>query len=545
MIKHDPDFACISLYKLFGEPTGLGILFVRRSEITTLLHDMNAPRYFGGGSVDVVLSGDNFMVSKTQPSPLAVLSNGTSHFRGIISLSHGFDEIDRLGGMDAINRHATCLTAECARRLKKLKHGNGRPVVQIYGAWSRNDDSDKGTVIAFNCFAFDGRCIGYNEVSKLAGLHNPPIQLRTGCFCNPGACQEALGHTDDQIKKNYLVNGHVCGDDIDILDDIPTGAIRVSFGKDSLWEDMDCLILFIEKTFVNLARITNELKPVSSLTDIEAVVKELYIFPIKSCAPQRVMSWSIDNHSGKLAFDREFALVDMYGTAMRQQRYPQMTQIQPSIDLYKMTMKVSAIGYEDLIISLEHTCIQEPSEGVIQVCGNKCGGVLWGDDKCTQWFCKVLGVKCWLARRSKGTETLQNQSSKLSFANDEAILLITLNSVNTLNQILLNRGEQPVQTQHFRPNIVVTIENENTHETVWRLVLHKSNHVLYENVGDCARCSMVDIDPSTGKKGKTLQALAENNRRNGRINFGIFLHRKNISSGSEDTISEGDILHCT
>ena len=31
------------------------------------------------------------------------------------------------------------------------------------------------------------------------------IHLRTGCFCNPGACQVALGLTCDEIKANMKV----------------------------------------------------------------------------------------------------------------------------------------------------------------------------------------------------------------------------------------------------------------------------------------------------------------------------------------------------
>ncbi|CAN0474410.1 unnamed protein product, partial [Hapterophycus canaliculatus] len=28
------------------------------------------------------------------------------------------------------------------------------------------------------------------------------IQLRTGCFCNPGACQAALGLTDEDVREH-------------------------------------------------------------------------------------------------------------------------------------------------------------------------------------------------------------------------------------------------------------------------------------------------------------------------------------------------------
>ena len=42
------------------------------------------------------------------------------------------------------------------------------------------------------------------------------IHLRTGAFCNPGACAAALGLTSEDVRSNYEA-GHVCWDDQDIL----------------------------------------------------------------------------------------------------------------------------------------------------------------------------------------------------------------------------------------------------------------------------------------------------------------------------------------
>lgn len=41
----------------------------------------------------------------------------------------------------------------------------------------------------------------------MAKLHN--IQLRTGCFCNPGACQRHMKLSDSELKKHFRVSlGH-------------------------------------------------------------------------------------------------------------------------------------------------------------------------------------------------------------------------------------------------------------------------------------------------------------------------------------------------
>ena len=64
------------------------------------------------------------------------------------------------------------------------------------------------------------------EVEKVAGLAG--IMLRTGCFCNPGACQAYLGLSHEDIISNYEA-GHVCWDDHDIIDGRPTGKAPHAF----------------------------------------------------------------------------------------------------------------------------------------------------------------------------------------------------------------------------------------------------------------------------------------------------------------------------
>ena len=65
------------------------------------------------------------------------------------------------------------------------------------------------------------------EFRKIATLNN--VVVRVGCFCNVGACQNAIDFTDEDVLANHEA-GHVCGDDIDVVNGKPTGSIRVSFG---------------------------------------------------------------------------------------------------------------------------------------------------------------------------------------------------------------------------------------------------------------------------------------------------------------------------
>jgi molybdenum cofactor sulfurtransferase len=380
LCKIDPDFSCLSFYKLFGEPTGLGCLFVKRSSIGILM-ESTTHMYFGGGSVDAVLPTLDFVSPRSEPTPLASLSNGTSHFRGIASLINGFDELGRLGGMEQVRLHTNSLVSELLRRFRNLHHRDGGPVIELYGAWRfyKGDDATcaPGPTIAFNILRANGSNVGYNEVSKLAALNKPPLQLRTGCFCNPGACQLALQITNDAAISNYQNSGHVCGDSIDLINGKPTGCIRCSFGKESIWEDLDELVTFIDHMFVSSTDRATIVES-DSLPDRrprEVVVSELYLFPIKSCAAQKVHRWKMAKASGKLLLDREFALVDSLGRAMRLQVFPQMSLIRPTIDLDTQTMHVVAPGCTPLVINLKDTRMTrietERDNCFVKVCGSR------------------------------------------------------------------------------------------------------------------------------------------------------------------------------
>ena len=112
----DPDFACLSFYKMFGEPTGLGVLFVKRTSLHLLQErrtgdkGLGTNRYFGGGSVDVVLASQNFASPRSEPSAASSFVHGSVHFRGISTLVHGFKELKRVGGVEKVSPRRRCYT---------------------------------------------------------------------------------------------------------------------------------------------------------------------------------------------------------------------------------------------------------------------------------------------------------------------------------------------------------------------------------------------------------------------------------------------------
>ncbi|XP_072461369.1 molybdenum cofactor sulfurase isoform X1 [Notamacropus eugenii] len=239
LAAHPADFIPISFYKIFGFPTGLGALLVN-NRVTHFLRKT----YFGGGTAAAYLAGEDFYVPRKSISER--FEDGTISFLDIIALKHGFDVLERLtGGMENIKQHTFALAHYTYTVLVALQYPNGTPVIQIYNDTEFNSPETQGPIIAFNVLDDNGDIIGYSQIEKMASLHN--IHVRTGCFCNIGACQKHLRISNETIKKNLQV-GHVCGDDIDLIDGHPTGSVRISFGYMSTFEDAQTFLKFIIAT---------------------------------------------------------------------------------------------------------------------------------------------------------------------------------------------------------------------------------------------------------------------------------------------------------
>ena len=124
-----PDFVCLSFYKMFGWPTGLGALLVSRRAADGGVLNKD---YFGGGTVAAALAGIRFHRPRKDLS--ARLEDGTLPFLSILSAESGLRVLAKLG-MPRIASHTRRLAAAACSALTALVHGNGRPVCRVHGAW--------------------------------------------------------------------------------------------------------------------------------------------------------------------------------------------------------------------------------------------------------------------------------------------------------------------------------------------------------------------------------------------------------------------------
>ena len=173
--------------------------------------------------------------------------DGTLPFLSIISLQHGMDALSIVSLAD-ISKHVFSLARYLNHSLMTLHHCNDKPAAKIYCDTDYEDQNLQGGIVTFNLLRSSGEFVGYMEVVHMAALFK--IYLRTGCFCNPGACQRHLGLSNEDVMKNYD-SGYTCGGSRDLIDGKPTGAVRISFGYMSTPEDVEAVLRMIKKCFID------------------------------------------------------------------------------------------------------------------------------------------------------------------------------------------------------------------------------------------------------------------------------------------------------
>jgi selenocysteine lyase/cysteine desulfurase len=234
-----PEFVTVSWYKVFGYPTGIGCLLARRDALARLRRP-----WFSGGTVwgASVLGGWHRLAGDE-----TAFEDGTLNFLGIPDVATGLAWIGDIG-IDLIHRRVGYLTSWLLDGLAGLKHGNGAPMVRRYGP---PDGEARGGTVAFNFLDARGAVVDERAVVRDASAAG--ISLRAGCFCNPGAWEQAFGLTRRVVREGWREFGRR---DLRTVDDyleltgLPSGgAVRVSLGLVSSVDDVERLLDFAERTY--------------------------------------------------------------------------------------------------------------------------------------------------------------------------------------------------------------------------------------------------------------------------------------------------------
>lgn len=232
--RFKPDFVPLSFYKMFGYPTGIGALIARRAALGKL----HRP-WFAGGTITVAsVQGDKYYLADGHTA----FEDGTLDYLNIPAIEIGLKHIESIG-YEIIHERVRCLTGWLLDNLKEMRHSTGEPLVRIYGPTSTEQ---RGGAVTVNFFNKDGQPIDHRSIEAQANKSN--ISLRTGCFCNPGAGEIALGISRVELDVCFTRPGHedrLSLDDFRLcIDGKNSGAVRISVGLMTNFNDVQAFLSF-------------------------------------------------------------------------------------------------------------------------------------------------------------------------------------------------------------------------------------------------------------------------------------------------------------
>jgi selenocysteine lyase/cysteine desulfurase len=245
-----PDFVPVSFYKMFGYPTGVGCLIVRKSALARL----HRP-WFAGGTISVAsVQGERYYLHEGPEG----FEDGTLNYLSLPAVEIGLRHIQDIG-VEMIHTRVMCLTEWLLLQLTALTHAGGEPLVRIYGPLT---GEMRGGIVALNFYDRNGDFVDHRLVERRA--NQARISLRTGCFCNPGDSELALGISADELTSCFVrrVDRLTLEEFRRCMDTKSTGAVRISIGLVSTFADVYACIAFahtfLDKTVRELVEETQE-----------------------------------------------------------------------------------------------------------------------------------------------------------------------------------------------------------------------------------------------------------------------------------------------
>ena len=257
------------------------------------------------------------------------------------------------------------------------------------------------------------------------------------------------------------------------------------------------------------------------------VVKELYIYPIKSLAGISVESAQAE----EMGFenDRRWMLIDEENQLITQREHPELSQFYPQIKGDEMEILHNDSVHKFLI----GESLDEPIFSKVWDDESK---VVEVNKATSRWFSKELGFGCKLVKiinkgDRKHNSSRLNQTLDVSLADAYPYLLIGSESLDQLNEKL----KEKITMQRFRPNIVIStvVAHEEDFFDTFQI-----GNLKFKNAKPCGRCVMVNNNPQTASVSKEpLKTLSTYRTSNNNVYFGT-----NILCLNEGIIAVGDSL---
>lgn len=265
-------------------------------------------------------------------------------------------------------------------------------------------------------------------------------------------------------------------------------------------------------------------------------VSQLLIYPIKSLAGISVSAAKVTEKG--FENDRRFMLTDSENRFLTIREFPKMTRLLPAFENGGLTVRPLDNDVEPLFISLD--IMREEVKKVI--IWNATVDARTVSKEADEWFSDALGAVVKLVympeksiRPVDTTSGFKPRGKFVSFADAYPFMMMGEASLNDLNKRYL--GKQKLTIHRFRPNIVFSGGFPNQEDDIEDFTI---NGVAFTGLENCARCTIPNVDPETGKVddgSEPLATLAKYRLQNRKINFG-----RNLVHSGTGTVHVGDIL---
>jgi uncharacterized protein YcbX len=277
-----------------------------------------------------------------------------------------------------------------------------------------------------------------------------------------------------------------------------------------------------------------------------AILSELHIYPIKSCAGMPVAEATLTRAglvAGGIA-DREWMVVDPDGQFLSQREHPRMALIVPR--LAGATLELSAPGMASLALPLAQP--QPAPAREVQVWGDS---VLASDcgDAAAGWVAQVLGTACRLVRfhpdaaRFTSGKWTGGVGVPTRFADGYPVLVIGAASLADLNERLVAAGRPALPMNRFRPNLVIDGIGPFEEDYVEQFELGAA---LLKPVKPCPRCPIPSVDQASGVPGPDPLDILQAYRRKPQLDDAVcFGMNCIVTAGAGERLVVGQELSAT
>lgn len=260
------------------------------------------------------------------------------------------------------------------------------------------------------------------------------------------------------------------------------------------------------------------------MTDrIDCSIASLHLHPIKSCGGLTVDE-ALLIETG-LQLDRAWMVVDAAGEMLTQREWPRLALVQPRLRADDMVLR--APGMLALHVSLD--AVEAPTR--VRVWADEVKAYDMGA-LAAQWFSDFLGQAVRLVRFDPEQQRLSDRrwtgdvAAENAFSDGFPLLVASTASLAELNRRLAARSLPSVGAERFRANLWLDGLEAHDEDQIDEIHIDADGGpVRLKLVKPCARCTIPNVDPSSGvaghEPGDTLAGYRADARLNGAITFGM------------------------